>query len=71
MIMLPEPVVVRPNATVTFSYLTWSYGRLEYEWKRNDSSTLPSNSTYSGHSNTVYEFVILKYRSWMKVYTVV
>ena len=47
MIMLPEPVVVRPGATVTFSCLAWSYGGLVYKWNRNSSSTLPPNTTVS------------------------
>ena len=58
MITLPEPVIVRPDATVTFSCLAWSYGRLTYEWNKNNSSILPSGSLYSGRSNTVYELSI-------------
>ena len=45
MITSPEPITVRPDATVTFSCLAWSYGGLTYKWIRNDSSTLPSSST--------------------------
>ena len=44
-IISPEPIIVHPNATVTFSCLAWSFGRLIYRWNRNDSSTLPSNSS--------------------------
>ena len=44
MITSPEPVIARPDATVTFSCLAWSYGGLTYQWNRNDSSTLPSSS---------------------------
>ena len=45
MIIPPEPVTVRPNVTVTFSCLAWSYGGLVYKWNKNDSLTLPSNSS--------------------------
>ena len=45
MIIPPEPVIVRPNVTVTFSCLAWSFGTLVYRWNRNDSSILPSNSS--------------------------
>ena len=45
MIIAPQPVVVRPSATVTFSCLAWSFGGLIYKWNRNDTSTLPSNAT--------------------------
>ena len=45
MIVSPEPVIVRPNVTVIFSCLAWSFGTLVYRWNRNDSSTLPSNSS--------------------------
>ena len=44
-IISPEPIIVHPNAIVTFSCLAWSFGRLIYNWNRNDSSTLPSNSS--------------------------
>ena len=47
MIILPEPVVVRPSVNVTFSCLAWSYGGLVYKWKRNSSSTIPTNATVS------------------------
>ena len=53
----PEPVIVRPDATVTFSCLAWSYGGLSYEWNRNDSSTLPSSSTISCNA-ALYELSI-------------
>lgn len=58
MIIPPEPVAVRPNATVTFSCLAWSYGRLVYEWNKSNSSTLPYNSMI-GCSSTLSEFSIL------------
>ena len=58
MITSPEPVTVRPDATVTFSCLAWSYGGLTYEWNRNDSSSLPSSSTISCDTS-VYELSIL------------
>ena len=45
MIKPPKPVVVYPDGAATFSCLGWSYGELAYEWNRNDSSVLPSNST--------------------------
>ena len=45
MIRPPKPVVVHPDATVTFSCLGWSYGELAYEWNRNNNSVLPSSST--------------------------
>ena len=45
MIILPLPVVVRPNAVVTFSCLAWSYGSLVYDWITSNNSTLPSNSS--------------------------
>ena len=45
MIVPPKPVIVRPNVTVTFSCLAWSFGGLVYRWNRNDSSTLPSSSS--------------------------
>ena len=45
MIIPPQPISVRPNTTVTFSCLAWSFGGLVYKWTRNDSSTLPSDST--------------------------
>ena len=45
MIIPPEPVTVRPDTTVTFSCLAWSYGGLVYRWDKNDSLTLPSNSS--------------------------
>ena len=57
-ILPPEPTVVRSDAMVTFACLAWSYGELEYEWNKNDSSTLPSRSIYSGRSNTVYELTL-------------
>ena len=57
-IMPPEPTVVRPDSMVTFTCLTWSYGELEYEWNKNDSSILPSSSIYSGRRNTVYEITL-------------
>ena len=57
MITSPEPVIVRPDATVTFSCLAWSYGGLSYEWNRNDDSTLPSNSTISCNA-ALYELSI-------------
>ena len=56
--MPPEPIVARPDTMVKFSCLAWSYGGLEYRWIRNNSSMLPSNSTYNGRSNTVYEVSI-------------
>ena len=59
MIIPPKSVVARPDSIVTFLCLAWSYGELEYEWNRNNSSTLPSNSSYSFHSNTVYELKII------------
>ena len=46
MIVPPEPVIVRPNATVTFSCLAWSYGGLVYGWNRDGRSTLPNNSIF-------------------------
>ena len=45
MILKPEPIKVRPDTTVTFSCVAWSYGGLMYEWSKNDSLTLPFNST--------------------------
>ena len=45
MIIPPKPVVVRPNATIMFSCLAWSYGVLSYKWNRNNNSTLPSTAT--------------------------
>ena len=45
MIIPPEPVIVRPSATVTFTCLAWSYGGLVYKWNRSGTSNLPSNST--------------------------
>ena len=69
MIILPEPVTVRPSATVTFSCLAWSYGGLVYKWHKNDSLTLPFNNTvtfqekaFPANTNcftTVYELRIL------------
>ena len=41
----PQSVIVRPNVTVTFSCLAWSFGGLVYRWNRNGSSTLPSKSS--------------------------
>jgi len=58
MIIPPESIAVRPGTSVTFSCLAWSYGGLEYRWIRNNGSILPSNSTHSGHNNTVYELAI-------------
>ena len=45
MIIAPQPIVVHPGATVTFSCLAWSYGGLVYKWNRKGSSNLPSNTT--------------------------
>ena len=45
MIIAPQPVVVRPSATVTFSCLAWSYGGLIYKWNRNGTYNLPSDAT--------------------------
>ena len=45
MIITPQPVVVRPSATVTFSCLAWSYGGVIYKWNRNGTYNLPSNAT--------------------------
>ena len=45
MIIPPESITVRPDTTVTFSCLAWSYGGLVYKWDKNDSLTLPSNSS--------------------------
>ena len=45
MIVPPELVIARPNVTVKFSCLAWSFGGLVYRWNRNDSSTLPSSSS--------------------------
>ena len=45
--MKPEPIKVRPGTTVTFSCVAWSYGGLLYEWNKNNSLTLPYNSTVS------------------------
>ena len=45
MILKPEPIKVRPDTAVTFSCVAWSYGGLLYEWSKNGSLTLPSNST--------------------------
>lgn len=59
MIISPKLVVVRPDALVTFLCLAWSYGGLLYKWERNDSSILPSNSTYSGRDDTIHSLSIL------------
>ena len=69
MIIPPEPVTVRPDTTVTFSCLAWSYGGLVYRWDKNDSLTLPSNSSVffqdksfpadSSCFTTVYELEIV------------
>ena len=69
MIIPPESVTVRPNATVTFSCLASSYGGLVYKWNKNDSVTLPSNSSVffqyksfpadTSYFTTVYELKIL------------
>ena len=45
MILVPKPIKVRPDKTVTFSCVAWSYGGLVYKWSRNDSLSLPYNST--------------------------
>ena len=68
MIIPPQPISVRPNITVTFSCLAWSFGGLVYKWTRNDSSTLPSNSNIyfkdkqlpvdTNYLTTVYELMI-------------
>jgi len=47
MILYPVPIKTRANATVTFSCVAWSYGGLVYEWEKNDSLTLPTNSAIS------------------------
>ena len=69
MIIPPEPVVIRPNESVTFSCLAWSYSVLVYKWIRNDSISLPSNNSVSFHERpfpedvdlftTVYELSIM------------
>lgn len=58
MITLPEPVVVHPDAMVTFSCLAWSYGSLLYEWNRNGSSALSPNSKISCNT-AMHELSIL------------
>ena len=58
MIIPPASIVARPDTMVAFSCLAWSYGGLEYRWVKNDGSVLPSNSTHSGRSHTVYELTI-------------
>ena len=68
MIIPPKPITVRPNATVIFSCLAWSFGGLTYQWTKNDSSTLPSDSSVffknkqfpadANYSTTVYELEI-------------
>ena len=45
MIVPPKSVIVRPDITVTFSCLAWSFGTLVYRWSRNGSSTLPTNNS--------------------------
>ena len=45
MILNPEPIKVRPDATVSFSCVAWSYGGLMYKWNKNDSLNLPYNSS--------------------------
>ena len=47
MILNPEPIKVRPAATVSFSCVAWSYGGLLYKWNKNNSAALPYNSTVS------------------------
>ena len=47
MILHPMPTKVRPDTTVTFSCVAWSYGGLMYEWNKNDSLILPQNSAIS------------------------
>ena len=47
MILYPMPTKVRPDATVTFPCVAWSYSGLTYEWNKNDSLTLPNNSAVS------------------------
>ena len=69
MIIAPQPIIVRPSATVTFSCLAWSYGGLLYRWNRNDSSNLPFNATVffqdkslpanNNYFTTVYELKII------------
>ena len=64
----PIPIKVRPDTTVTFSCVAWSYGGLVYEWQKNDSLTLPNNSAVSykskqlaingGINTTVYEITV-------------
>ena len=45
MIVPPKSVIVRPDITVTFSCLAWSFGVLVYSWSRNGISTLPTNNS--------------------------
>ena len=67
-ILHPIPIKVRPDTTVTFSCVAWSYGGLVYKWQKNDSLTLPNNSAMSYESKplvintaintTIYEITI-------------
>ena len=62
------PIKVRPDSTITFSCVAWSYGGLIYEWQNSGSLTLPNNSAVSyekkpleinaGVNTTVYEITI-------------
>ena len=67
-VLHPIPIKVRPDSTVTFSCVAWSYGGLIYEWQKSGSLTLPNNSAVSyekkpleinaGVNTTVYEIAI-------------
>ena len=68
MILYPIPTKVRPDTTVMFSCMAWSYSGLTYEWNKNDSLTLPNSSavTYENRplktndniNTTVYELTL-------------
>ena len=58
MIIPPKPVLVRPDAMVTLLCLAWSYGGLLYSWERNNTSILPSDSTYSGRDDTIHSLSV-------------
>ena len=61
--------MIRPNGSVTFSCLAWSFSVLLYKWIRNDSTNLPSNNSISFQDRpfpavancltTVYELTIM------------
>lgn len=68
MILHPEPVKVRPNTTILFSCVAWSYGGLVYKWNKNNDMTLPNINSAVSYKNealiasdvntTVYEITV-------------